>query len=204
MIALLAGCTPAGPWADEIVLAPGAEPGASFGDPALAVNGVRGGGPSQGSTDVYSLTLDGRRPELVLGFSDRIIIDGPGPDFIVFENPFEIAAGGVFIDPLVVEVSEDGTTFVPFEPTLSGEAYSSDPGAWSGIAGKTPVFHNIDDADSPAPDTLDAGGDRFDIADLGLSEVRQIRLRVAELPYHSSSDGPDIDGIYAIHSEESR
>src|SRR5579871_4528032 len=47
----------------------------------------KGGGLCMGSTDVVSL---GNGGWVVLEFAGNAIVDGPGPDFIMFENPFGI------------------------------------------------------------------------------------------------------------------
>ena len=64
-------CTNAGAieLATEVVDAPGAT-GTGFRDPTLATNGVRGGGESAQSLDVYSIPLDGY---LVLGFANKLL-----------------------------------------------------------------------------------------------------------------------------------
>ena len=53
--------------------------------PEIVFGPPDGRGNSSGSLDVLSLGAGG---EIVLGFGDRAIVDGPGPDFIVFENSF--------------------------------------------------------------------------------------------------------------------
>lgn len=193
-LAILGGCTPGWIVADTVIEAPGADSGALFDDPSLAVNGVHAGGCCSGSADVYSLDRDGPRTHLVLAFSEPVV-DGDGPDLVVFENPFEISGGGVFIDPVVVEVSVDGELFEAFGYEAP-ETYSSDPSAWSGLAGVTPGLYDADDPSTPDADLEEAGGDRFDLAELGLEEIRFVRLRVeASLPVDPISDGPDIDGV---------
>lgn len=195
MILLLAGCAEVWIAADAVVEAPGADLDVAFGDPEAAVNGVRGGGCCSGSTDVYSLQLEGPRSSITVAFPQPVV-DGDGPDLVVFENPFEIGNGGVFIDPMVVEVSEDGEVFEVF-PWRAPATYSSDPADWSGLAGVTPVAANVEDPTAPAPDDGEAGGDRFDLAELGLDAVTHVRLRVdGALPYDLVSNGPDVDGVY--------
>ena len=54
------------------------QPGIVFGPPGNAT-------PTTGSLDVLSL---GHGGSITLAFTDNEIVDGPGPDFIVFENPF--------------------------------------------------------------------------------------------------------------------
>lgn len=205
--------------ADTIVDAPGAS-GESTGDPERAVNGVRGAGPNQGSLDVYSLDY-AERPHLVLGWRDLVMRDGPGADFVVFENPFRTAdASAYFMDPLVVSVSRDGTTFVDLphayvaaDPTR----YSTSPEDWEGFAGLTPVLlHEEDNAIDPF-DPIAAGGDAFDLATLpedggegdairreGARYVRLTSAATLENPETGApyprdpvGTGADIDGVYA-------
>jgi len=71
------GLPPAGAVAaSEAVDAPDAHDG-MFGDPALATNGVRGGGLGAGSLDVYTITYGSH---LTLGWSGARVLNGPGDD----------------------------------------------------------------------------------------------------------------------------
>lgn len=220
--AALAGCgrgatDPTPVLASIVVAAPGAS-GAGFGDPTRATDGVHGAGATAGSLDVYSLDY-ATRTELVLGWGGRAVHDGPGPDLAVFENAFDITGGLRFMDPVVVSVSRDGSTFVELpraylaaDPT----AYSRRPEDWQGFAGRTPVL--LDDASNPVdPFGPSAGGDAFDLADLaglgpeadailrdGFRFLRLVPAAVvtdpatgAPYPRDPVSDGPDIDGVYA-------
>ena len=200
---LLVGCTNGAPWADVVIDAPGADQELDgFSDPHFAVNGARGGGLSAGGTDVYSLDRDGPRTHLVVGFSDLQVVDGEGPDFVVFENAFQISSGGNFMDPTLVEVSRDGEVWHPFPATFAGTTYDNDPALWEGFAGIQPVVHDVDDRSTPDVDDPEAGGDRFDLADLGLDSVTQIRLSAAPgVPNEPVSNGPDIDAVYALNYE---
>ncbi|MBX2801930.1 MAG: LIC_13355 family lipoprotein [Myxococcales bacterium] len=206
--------------ATEVVEAPG-HTGEGNRDVELAVNGVRGAGQWAGSVDVFSLGLEpGVDDVLVLGFEGRLAVDVDGPDLAVFENPFDVSGGGRFLDPVVVEVSADCTSFVTFphryEPAEPG-TFSDDPEAWSGFAGIEPVWLHAEDQPMD-PFDEDAGGDRFDLADLDPQEpvaedVRQlgvmcVRLSSAQLwedphtrrPFlaHPVANGADIDGVYAV------
>ncbi len=204
--------------ADVVAMAPGAT-GEGFGDSNRAVNGVRGGGRNEGSFDVYSLDST-ERTHLVLAWHGALLRDGPGIDFVVFENAFEIADSGQnFMDPIVVSVSHDGVTFVDMPhaylaPDLS--RYSSDPAHWQGFAGRTPVLLHEEENPVDPFDPDAAGGDGFDLASLPESEegqrirrdgVRFVRLTSAAIvinpetgehyPRDPVANGADIDGVYA-------
>lgn len=167
--------------------------GQDFGQDAFPENvlgGPRGGGCCQGSLHVTSLGDGGH---VVLGFGERTIVDGDGPDFIVFENPFWISSDPE--NPLAelgrVAVSRDGQEWVEFacEPT-SEVPY--DPGC----AGFRPVLANVTRADGPDPwDANTAGGDPYDLADVGLDEARYVRIT------DIAGDGVvfDLDAVAVIH-----
>lgn len=128
----------------------------------------RGGGAISGGLDVFAIGLGG---EIVVGF-DIDIADGPGPDFTVFENV--VLAGGKedapFAEPGEVSVSMDGidwTTF-PCQPT----AYP-----YTGCAGKSPVYSNLDKNEISPFDPAVSGGDSFDLADIGVTRARYVRIR---------------------------
>jgi hypothetical protein len=203
-VVLLAACgvEPTGQQLADGVVSAVASDG-PFGDPELAVNGVRGGGTFSGSLDVFSL---GPADVLVLSFAEPVA-DGPGPDLAVFENPFDVDGGGRFFDPVVVSVSADCLDFVDFPFSYDGGPWTADPGPWHGVAGLTPVeLHEEDNPVDPLSEA--AGGDRFDLADLAQpapAEVRCVRLGSTSaytdedgLPYPAdpASNGPDIDGVY--------
>lgn len=200
--------------ADVVVEAPGAT-GSGFRDPERAVNGVRGGGARMQSLDVYSIALDSY---LVLAWEGAILVDGPGDDLAVFENPFEHGEDRTFIDAAIVEVSADGESWValPHDYVAPDElVHSAAREHWVGFAGVTPVFlHAEENAIDPFAD--DAGGDRFDLASLpeGPESERILRegarfVRIAAAagrvnpdtgapyPIDPVSDGPDIDGVAA-------
>ncbi|MEM6292685.1 MAG: cell surface protein [Myxococcota bacterium] len=193
-------CTPGdgdGPFADCIEsFEPG--PDAAFGHEGLPdiVLGPPvpdpGGG---GSLDVASLGCGG---VITLFFDPPGIVDGPGDDFVVFENPF--ATGDeTFAEPARVLVSDDGRVWFAFDCQLDGQ------GTWppAGCAGVNPVIPI--DADALAADPTQAGGDGFDLADVGLSEARYVRLvDVSEAHYGGptwctgSPAGFDLDAIAAV------
>ena len=55
----------------------------------------------------------GNGGSIVVSFAPNAIVDGPGPDFIVFENPFWIDGNpsDVYAEPGEVSVSDDGMTW---------------------------------------------------------------------------------------------
>ena len=200
--------------ADVVVDAPG-HTGEGFHDATLATNGVRGKGTTQGGTDVFSLGLDLETDAwMVLAWSSGAVFDGPGPDLAVFENPFDHISGR-FFDPVVVEVSADGETWVAFEHNYAGDRWTSDPSQWTGFAGLTPVLLNEDTNPVDPFDSEVAGGDAFDLADLPSTPeaddvlaqgVWFVRLTSAGAlidpaaddlyPNDPIANGADIDGVY--------
>ena len=97
------------PYASEII---SFEPGtnAGYGQsklPDVVLGPPLEGPPTRGSLDVLSLGTGG---EIVLGFGGYRVFNGPGPDFIVWENPFWIGgdAQNPFAELGEVAVSADG------------------------------------------------------------------------------------------------
>jgi hypothetical protein len=204
--------------ADLVVEAP-AHTGRGFFDRDNAVNGVRGAGDGMGGSDVFSLGDEpGVDDYLVLSWSGARIGDGPGADFVVFENAFQVAmTTNRFIEAAIVEVSVDGTEWIamPHDYTAPDETmYSADPLHWQGFAGVTPVHYHVDE--NPVdPFSDEAGGDRFDLAELGdraqggIAFVRILNASTREnpdtgapYPHDRVATGPDIDGVIARHFVE--
>jgi hypothetical protein len=122
------------------------------------------------------------------------VIDGPGPDLLVFENPFW--AGGdpaqVFAELGEVSVSQDGVTWhsFPCDPASSGP--------WPGCAGWTPT-ESFDPASTPRLDQETCGGDAFDLAQLGLKSALYVRVRDLSGAGGAPSAGFDLDSVGLIH-----
>jgi hypothetical protein len=179
--------------------------------------------PTQQSLDVVSL---GHGGEIILEFQNSRIVDGPGPDFIVFENPFFIGQAPtqptdsylVFAEPLIVSVSEDGVNWhsFPYDPAalaqvggVAGTPSSLLPDL-IGLAGITPTVC----AQRVVPDdplVWDAsgvagvsglGGDAFDLADVGVAEARYVKLQDSgrKVGFDGSMEGADVDAVVAINS----
>ncbi|MCZ7584737.1 MAG: hypothetical protein M5R36_16155 [Deltaproteobacteria bacterium] len=154
-------------------------------------------GPPAGKGDYASQAS--QKELLSLGEGGRItvkmareIVDGPGPDFVVFENV--LYWGGdplnAYTDTALVEVSADGQTWkrFPFDfvaegPTGPQGLPDTVPENFIGFAGVTPTYANCDpNGDGDFADMVDpldlsvSGGDPFDLADVGLSNASYVRL----------------------------
>jgi hypothetical protein len=163
---------------------------AEFPDPVLGP--PSGGGCCQGSLEVTSL---GEGGFVTLAFGDNAIIDGPGPDFIVFENAFLVSEDepdSVYAELGSVSVSEDGENFVNFE--CDGSEFP-----FEGCAGWRPSLANPSDNEIDPLDPSVAGGDAFDLADLGLGEVRYVRIE--DLPEEQGGEGTfDLDAVAIVNA----
>ena len=157
-----------------------------------------GRGSQKGSFDVLTLGVGG---EIVVSFEPNAIVDGPGPDFIVFENAFY--AGGrstqPAADPGEVSVSEDGVTWKTYECTPGSTA------PYGKCAGWHPVHSAPGNGISPI-DPAAAGGEAYDLSELGLTKARFIRIRdksnaSCEGEPKPNNIGFDLDAIALIHAE---
>jgi cysteine-rich repeat protein len=207
--------------AGSVVDAPG-DTGVGFRDANNAVNGVRGGGGAAGGTDVFSLGYnEGVDNYIVIRWPGAQVLNGPGVDFVVFENAFASGSSTAhFMDHVVVYLSRDQQTWVsfPHDYLAADESlYSALPGDWHGFAGVNPVLLNEDDNPVDPFEGALAGGDPFDLSDLpdddgAAQEIKTLgftflKLVTAptvvnpdtELPYVRDlvSNGADIDGVYA-------
>ncbi len=191
------------------------QPGIVLGPPGTTT-------PTNGTLTVVSL---GHGGSIVLEFSDNAIVDGPGPDFIVFENAFFCSAPpataadpwSVFAEPGIVEASADGVTWhlFPYDAAALAQVTTlctDNPllAALHGLFGITPSFTGNwivpDDPlvfDPAAPGGVSGhGGDAFDLATVGLSQARYLRLTDPNLPIGipGSADGLDLDAVVALHA----
>jgi hypothetical protein len=176
-------------FADEVIsFAPGS--GAGFGQsqmPCIVLGPPVGGGTTYGSTDVVSL---GDQGSIVLAFDDVTLVDGPGPDLLVFEN----ALPG-FVEPGFVAVSDDGQSWHEW-PCAPQDA----DGGYPGCAGIHPTLSSPSNGIS-ATDPAVAGGDAFDLADLGVTSARYVRVRDSGFSHYGGTTGGfDLDAIAAVNS----
>ncbi len=174
----------------------GTEQQAAFTEPTLALGAPRGGGTTMNSLDVYCL---GNGGSITLGFDQsadnrRGIFNGPGYDFIVFENAFydNDDPHRSFAELMYVEVSTDNAHFARF-PVYSANLgtfgpYSTiDPAKVTGFAGTKAVLANTDENSIDPFDASAAGGDAFNLCWLSndplvksgvvnLDKIRYLRL----------------------------
>lgn len=181
-----------GPFAVEVVsFEPGANAG--FGQdrmPDVVLGPPRGGQTASGSTDVVSLGIAGA---IVLRMG-RPLIDGEGADLLVFENPFLFGGTHVFSEPGEVSVSEDGVSFHTFPCAVDADSPN-------GCAGFVPVLAGeLVDVDATNPAT--AGGDAFDLADLGLARAWFVRILDRAASGAAPSAGFDLDAVASVHGTD--
>ncbi len=142
-----------------------------------------GGGRYAGSLDVLSLGKGGKIDLFVN------IYDADGPDFIIFENPFEIIGGGVYTEPAEVSVFSDSGKYT----------YQCDVQSGQGCAGINPVLY--DGECQPSPLSADSGGDTFDLVDSGISFVREIEIKdlSSNTDHVDDKSGFDLDAIAILN-----
>ena len=196
--------------------------GAGYGQselPAVVTGPPQGLGLFLGGLDVLSLGAGG---VLELEFVDNVILDGPGVDFTVFENPFLTMVLGVIGDPFSepgrVSVSQDGTTWHVF---TSCSTAPLDPPLHAGCAGVFPTLSDALDPLAPHPsiptetpitDLIGiplgslvvpegSGGDSFDLMDVGLTWARFVRIEdVGPALGQAGTVGFDLDAVTAVNS----
>ncbi len=183
------------PYAREVIsFAPGS--GAGYGQddlPGVILGPPSGSASGMGALHVLSLGVGG---EVILGFDGRILEDGAGPDLVVFENPFWI--GGDQTNPFAelgeVAVSMDGETWTAWTCDTVGAGQ----GRWPDCAGWSPTLAYDSFALVPI-DAAQTGGDVFDLADIGLTEARYVRIRDLATEGAGPSAGFDLDAVGMLY-----
>jgi hypothetical protein len=132
--------------------------------PRVVFGPPRGRGLLEGATHVYSL---GHGGSITVSFRDNIVVDGPGADLAIYENAFHVGVetGPLFTEFGIVEVSADNRAWYRFP-------FDADTGA--GLAGQAAVISNPANGEDPL--AAASGGDRFDLADVGLEMIRFVRV----------------------------
>jgi hypothetical protein len=178
------------PFVDQVV---SFEPGefAGFGQdllPDVVLGGPEGGGESAGSSHVVSL---GQVGVIVLAFTDIGLVDGDGPDLLVFENAFT-----GWPETGAVAVSDDGETWHEWPC----DAEDSE-GGYPGCAGVAAVLASSANGIDPTDPAL-AGGDAFDLADLGIASARYVRITDSGAnSYSGDSGGFDLDALAVVNGQ---
>ena len=148
-----------------------------------------------GSANPYEILSLGLGGEIIIGFKNKIILNGEGPDFCVFENAFlNIITDKIFIEPAQILVSSDGIEYTAFP-------YSED--TFTGCAGISPV-----NGDENSLNPNKSGGDLFDLETIGMDSIRYIKIidisrTLLENPEHPLYDptitGFDLDAVIAYY-----
>lgn len=167
-------------------------PGAGFGQDHVPDNVL--GPPDPDATpqvpcaDPAQLLALGTEGWIVLHFADGIV-DGPGPDFTIYENVMQLGGDppAYFREAGVVAVSDDGQqwTEIPFD-TSSGQ----------GLAGWRPTQGAAVD-----PDWQSGGGDPMDLAWAGVASARYVRIRDAGPRVQDGGSSFDLDAVRVWHDE---
>ncbi len=188
-------CDLAGPASRTIACVESFAPGdgAGFGQdsfPEIIYGEPKGGGVHGGSTDVLSL---GKGGSISVGFGGTVITDGPGPDFIVFENAFYIGDNPdkPFKELGEVSVSQDGESWVTFPCKKDAYPYEGCAGWHAVLAGSEAGIDTFD------PET--AGGDAFDLADVGMAQARFVRVVDLSMSGAAPSAGFDLDAMAVVN-----
>ncbi len=139
--------------------------------------------------------------EITLEFEGKVLKNGPGIDFVIFENAFiNPVNNGIFAEPAVVSVSKDGVNYIEFP---------FDNSTLKGLAGLTPTYG---DKDPYNPEI--SGGDGFDLALLGLEYIKYIRIKdttkiVSSLPKNHKYYNPefilsgfDLDAVVGLYLDD--
>lgn len=163
--------------------------------PRVVLGPPEGAGNAKGSLDVVSLGDGGT---IVVSLEPNAIVDGPGIDFIVYENAFYPGgnpANPPYAEPGEVSVSDDGVSWKTFPCTATAPP-------WGACAGWHPVQPAATTACDPAN-----GGDPFDLADVGVHQARFLRIvdktqgQSCSATSGPNTNGFDLDAVGAIHSK---
>lgn len=127
---------------------------------------------------------------VVLAFEGNAIVDGPGVDFTVFENPLPN-----YVELATVAVSEDGVSWLDFACTAPQDG--PDYGSCAGVA----LVHSSTQNGIDPLDPTVSGGDQFDLADVGLSRARFVRITDRADLVGGLADVFDLDAVAIVNAE---
>lgn len=146
--------------------------------------------------DVYDVVSFGTGGSLSIKLNGYLIVNGDGPDFTVFENPFT-----GWQECAEISVSEDGISYETFDCNQYDTG-----GVFAGCAGVTSVNYGLDEEDYLDPEV--SGGDFFDLSDLGANAPETVRyIKLTDVGRCSSSSaksaslpsGFDLDAIALLN-----
>lgn len=153
--------------------------------------------PASSLEEIEAIGIGG---EIIVGFKDRVLMNGPGVDFVIFENAFVNPVGnGIFAEPGIVSVSQNGIDYYEFP---------FNPASFEGLSGTAPTNG---DNDPFNPEV--SGGNKFDLDDVGLDHIKYIRIKdttllVKSLPQGHKFKNPDflltgfdLDAVVGIYPE---
>lgn len=187
-------CTGTGPRFATGVVAHQFGPGQSIGQehlPEWVLGPPEGAGACMGATtSVISL---GNGGFIELEFAGNAIVDGPGTDFIVFENAFGVNCDttNLFAELATVAVSDDGVTWTEFPCTATKAPYGA-------CAGTHVVYANAKTNAIDPTDPAVAGGDPYDLADIGVARARFVRI-TDRADLDGTSGVFDLDAVSIVH-----
>jgi hypothetical protein len=187
-------CAGTGPRFATGVVAHAFGPGQSIGQehfPEWVLGPPAGAGACMGATtNVISL---GNGGSIELEFAGNAIVDGPGTDFIVFENAFGVNCDlkNLFAELATVAVSEDGVTWTEFPCTATQAPYGA-------CAGTHVVYANAKTNTIDPTDPATAGGDPYDLADIGIARARFVRI-TDRVDLDGTSGVFDLDAVSIVH-----
>ncbi|MFC2170429.1 T9SS type A sorting domain-containing protein [Calditrichota bacterium] len=186
-------CLPlfADPWADAVISVDYGE-GAGFGQDYFPDNVLgppdTAATPEAASANPQEILSLGSGGSIILTFEDGGIMDEPGVDFTIFENPFYPAGSpNSYSETGIVALSEDGEDWIE---------YPYDPDSFEGLAGVTPVNGGANPLD---PDN--SGGDSFDLEIAGIQQAFYVRITDSEGLVDDNGPSFDLDAIAVIHGE---
>ncbi|MCS6989408.1 MAG: T9SS type A sorting domain-containing protein [Chloroherpetonaceae bacterium] len=156
--------------------------------------------PAFSPTELLSLGTGG---SITLYFR-RPIVNLPGVDFTVFENPFYVGCDTtrVFAETGIVSASKDGVAFFEFPFQVIDSLPINSPLRYRGLAGVTPTNGAANPLLPGSPNQNRSGGDSFDLATIGLDTAYFVRIADAG---NRVNDGGamaasfDLDAVAAIH-----
>ncbi|HPN36333.1 MAG TPA: T9SS type A sorting domain-containing protein [bacterium] len=186
------------PWADEVVAFSPGQPWSKIGYDFFPDNVLGPPDPDRGlnsastTSDPAEILSLGHGGEITLAFTDNVVVDGPGVDFIIFENVFmNLWTGQPFMEAATVAVSQDGNRFVDFP---------YDTSSCVGLAG----CHVVQSTSHPL-DPQRSGADQFDLADVGMDWIRYVRITdMGDRWQEGAINGDfDLDAVVAVNSRTS-